>query len=81
MVIRLECSDGEPTLKELTTAGPLNTWKYDPVSLTPYAGHQVGIDFLAVTDGSVPTAFRIDDVKVLNCGAAASVAAGAPPSN
>jgi hypothetical protein len=68
LLVRLEYDGSEPLLKELTAAGPLNTWQYDSVNLKPYAGHQVRIDFLAATDGSVPTTFRIDDVSVRACG-------------
>ena len=82
LVIRLEYDGGEPALKELTAAGPLNTWQYDSVSLTPYAGHHVRIDFLAATDGAVPTTFRIDDTSVRDCHETTQTAPGlVPPGN
>ena len=37
--------------------------KIGPFNLLPYAGQGVRLNFLATTDGSLPTVFRIDDVE------------------
>jgi hypothetical protein len=70
LVAWIEYSGGEATLRELRADAPLNQWRMESVELTPYAGHRVLIGFRAVTDGSVPTTFRIDDVSVQACGGA-----------
>ena len=54
-------------LSTLRALAPLNTWHLEVIDLSPYAGQAVAITFQVRTDVELPTAFRIDDVRVLAC--------------
>jgi hypothetical protein len=68
LMVRLESGGLEPVLLTLRASQALNSWRPDSVDLTAWAGKQVLLSFLADTDGSVPTTFRVDDVSVRACG-------------
>ena len=59
---------GDDQLLSLPATGELGTWRYGALDLTGYGGTQVGVTFLARTDGEVPTTFRVDDVRLTSCG-------------
>ena len=66
--VRIELEGGDEALLLLLPAeGALNTWQQEAVDLSAYAGKRVVISFLVVTDGSLPTTFRVDDVSILAC--------------
>ena len=67
--VRIENEAGQETnLLTLRAEGTLNTWRQDSVDLGPYAGTRILVSFLVVTDGSMPTTFRVDDVSIRACG-------------
>ena len=46
----------------------LGTYRQITVDMTPYKGHVIRINFLATTNDSNPTVFRIDDVSLISDG-------------
>jgi hypothetical protein len=68
LMVRLESAGQEPILLLLRAEQALNSWRPESVDLSAWAGKQVLISFLADTDGSLPTTFRVDDVSIRACG-------------
>jgi len=62
----------EPLLLILQADEMWNQWRHDAVDLSPHVGEGFFASFLAATDGTVPTTFRVDDVSVRACDAASA---------
>lgn len=54
-------------VQDLLTTSPAGTWQHHTVSLTDYAGETVSLVFYAQNDGSAPTTFYLDDVRLNAC--------------
>ena len=67
MHVFIQMQDEEPVLLLLPATGTLNQWRQASVDLSPYAGKGFHASFLASTDASVPTTFRVDDVSIISC--------------
>lgn len=64
--VRLYNSSGTllTTLVTRSNASTKNAWTLDTLSIASYAGQTVRVQFDVTNDGSLPTAFFIDDVSV-----------------
>jgi len=69
LTVTLDAVPGTPlvTLKELTSRVQREVWEEESIPVEGYRGRTVWLRFDARTDGSLPTAFFLDDVQVLVC--------------
>ena len=67
MATVIEHEGGEDEVSLLPAGAPRDEWRRTKLNLTAYRGYGVAIHFLAHNNGSRPTGFFLDDVRVRVC--------------